>query len=223
MPPALSVPNVAATEPSLTSTATLNRLSVYLRCLQELERAGATTISSQALADRFHLSSAQIRKDLAQFGEFGIRGRGYEIAPLAERIHHLLGLDKKRRLVIVGMGQLGTALAGYIHFNDDSFEVVAGVDNDPEKIGRKRRGVPVFGFAELERVIRDTGAEIAVLTVPASAAVECYRALAAAGVRAVLNFAPVTLPERDGIRLKNVDLRTYLEEASFLLQSLPLP
>jgi redox-sensing transcriptional repressor len=200
-----------------TSTATLNRLSVYLRCLQELQRSGELTISSRALADRFHLSSAQIRKDLAQFGEFGIRGVGYEIGPLAERLHHLLGLDRKRRLVIVGMGQLGTALAGYIHFNDDSFEVVAGFDSDAAKIGRSLRGVPVFAIADLRVVIDRTGAEIAVLTVPAAAAVECYDALAAAGVRAVLNFAPVSLPERDLVRLKNVDLRTYLEEASFLL------
>jgi redox-sensing transcriptional repressor len=213
---------VTASEPSSpASTATLNRLSVYLRCLHELERSGITTISSQALADRFHLSSHQIRKDLAQFGEFGIRGLGYQIAPLAERLHRLLGLDKKRRLIIVGMGQLGTALAGYIHFNDASFEVVAGVDSDPEKVGKKRRGVPVFAFADLRRVVEETGAEIAVLTVPATAAVECYDALAAAGVRAVLNFAPASLPERDTVRLKNVDLRTYLEEASFLLQSVP--
>jgi len=213
---------VSAPESSSTSTATLNRLSVYLRCLQELLRAGASTISSHALAERFHLSSAQIRKDLAQFGEFGIRGVGYEIAPLAERLHHLLGLDRKRRLVIVGMGQLGTALAGYIHFNDASFEVVAGFDNDPEKIGRKRRGVPVYSTDQLERVIQETGAEIAVLTVPATAAIECQEALAGAGVRAVLNFAPVLLPERGSMRVKNVDLRTYLEEASFLL-SAPLP
>jgi redox-sensing transcriptional repressor len=210
---------VTSSETASASTATLNRLSVYLRCLQELRRGGATTISSQALAERFHLSSAQIRKDLAQFGEFGIRGKGYRIEPLAERLHHLLGLDRKRRLLIVGMGQLGTALAGYIHFNDASFEVVAGVDNDPEKIGKKRRGVPVYAIGELARVVEQTGAEIAVLTVPAAAAVECYDALAAAGVRAVLNFAPASLPERDHLRLKNVDLRTYLEEASFLLSS----
>jgi redox-sensing transcriptional repressor len=207
----------ASESPATTSTATLNRLSVYLRCLQELRRAGMVTISSQALADRFHLSSAQIRKDLAKFGEFGIRGKGYQIEPLAERLHHLLGLDRKRRLVIVGMGQLGTALAGYIHFNDDSFEVVAGFDSDPAKIGKSLRGVPVFAIADLRRTIMETGAEIAVLTVPAAAAVECYDAVAAAGVRAVLNFAPASLPERDQVRLKNVDLRTYLEEASFLL------
>ena len=169
------------------------------------------------MAQRYHLSATQIRKDLAQFGEFGIRGKGYEIAPLADRLHHLLGLDRKRRLVIVGMGQLGTALAGYIHFNDDSFEVVAGFDSDPAKIGRSLRGVPVFAIADLRRTIEETGAEIAVLTVPAAAAVECYDALSAAGVRAVLNFAPASLPERDHVRLKNVDLRTYLEEASFLL------
>ena len=209
------------TETQVASTATLNRLSVYLRCLRELLRDGYETVSSQELADRFHFSSAQIRKDLAQFGDFGIRGVGYQIEPLVERLHSLLGLDQKRPIVIVGMGALGNALAGYIHFNDDSFEVVAGFDNDPQKVGRELRGIPIRDIAALPEVLAETGAEIAVLTVPAEAAAECYEALADAGIRAILNFAPVPLPDRGSVRLKNVDLRTYLEETSFLLRTLP--
>lgn len=204
-----------------TSTATLNRLSIYLRCLRELQREGLETVSSRELADRFHLSSVQIRKDLAQFGDFGTRGVGYEIAPLAARLHSLLGLDRKRPIVIVGMGSLGSALAGYIHFNDDSFQVVAGFDVDPDKVGRRERGVPIYDPGELARVVRETGAQIAVLTVPAEAASASYDALVAAGIRAILNFAPVALPDRPTVRLKNVDLRTYLEETSFLLSTLP--
>ncbi|MEE2775421.1 MAG: redox-sensing transcriptional repressor Rex [Acidobacteriota bacterium] len=208
-------------EPQVTSTATLNRLSVYLRCLRELLRHGYETVSSRELADRFHLSSAQIRKDLAQFGDFGIRGVGYQIEPLVARLHSLLGLDQKHPIVIVGMGALGNALAGYIHFNDDSFEVVTGFDSDPAKIGTEQRGIPIKNVALIGSEIADPGATIAVLTVPAASAATCYDALVAAGVRAILNFAPVPLPDRETVRLKNVDLRTYLEETSFLLRKLP--
>jgi redox-sensing transcriptional repressor len=209
------------TEAHPTSTATLNRLSVYLRCLRELQAAGTETVSSKELADLFHLSSAQIRKDLAQFGDFGIRGVGYQIDPLAARLHNLLGLDQTHPLVIVGMGSLGSALAGYIHFNDASFQVVSGFDNDPDKVGTTERGVPIRAIEELGDVVRRTGAEIAVLTVPAEAATACYDVLVEAGIRAILNFAPVALPERGKVRLRNVDLRTYLEETSFLLRTLP--
>jgi redox-sensing transcriptional repressor len=204
-----------------TSSASLNRLSVYLRCLHELLEEGFETVSSKDFADRFHLTSAQIRKDLAQFGGFGIRGVGYEIAGLAERLHRLLGLDTKHRLVIVGMGNLGSALAGYVGFNDNSFEVVAGFDVNPSKIGHTLGGLTVRHVRELGAVVEQSGIEIGVLTVPAAAAVESYEALVSAGIRSVLNFAPVHLTKREGVELKNVDLRIHLEEASFLLQSLP--
>jgi redox-sensing transcriptional repressor len=196
---------------------TLHRLSVYLRCLRQLEREGIARISSRELAGRFHLSSAQIRKDLAHFGEFGVRGVGYEVASLAARLHRLLGLDQRRRLVIVGMGNLGSALARYFGFNDGSFEVVAGVDSSPARIGERVASVLVEPFADLERVVRDSEAEIGVITVPAEAAEAAYQGLLDAGVRAILNFAPVQLQERPGSRLKNVDMRIHLEEMSFFL------
>jgi len=119
------------------SPLTLNRLSFYLRCLRHLQELGVNRVSSQEMAQRYHLSATQIRKDLAQFGEFGIRGVGYDVEALADHLNSLLGLDRKHAMVIVGMGNLGSALAQYLGFNYGAFHVVAGVDNDPKKIGRR--------------------------------------------------------------------------------------
>jgi redox-sensing transcriptional repressor len=200
------------------SPLTLNRLSFYLRCLRHLQEQGAKRISSQELARRYHLSATQIRKDLAQFGEFGIRGVGYEVDVLAEHLNALLGLDRRHALLIVGMGNLGSALARYLGFNYGAFEVVAGVDNDPQVIGRKIGGFTVRPTAELAQVVRDSLAEIGVLAVPAEAAQENYDALADAGIKGVLNFAPVRVKRRAGVPLKNVDLRINLEELAFFLR-----
>lgn len=199
------------------SPLTLNRLSVYLRCLRELESEGVERVSSQELADRFQLSSSQIRKDLTTLGGLGVRGVGYEVSSLAERLHQLLGLGTKRRLLIVGMGNLGSALAAFLGFNDPSFEVVAGVDSDPRRIGRTVGSITVQPYDDLEAVVQMSRAEIAVLAVPPEAAQAAYDRLSAAGVHAVLNFAPFTLQERSDVRVKNVDMRIYLEELAFFL------
>ena len=199
------------------SPLTLNRLSVYLRCLRRLQTEGVHRISSQDLARRFHLSSSQIRKDLTQFGEFGIRGVGYDVDGLAESLNSLLGLDEEHRLVVVGMGNLGSALARYLGFNSGSFRVVAGVDKDPEKVGRRVGELVVRSMEELRQVIEETGADIGVLAVPAESAQENYEALADAGVRAVLNFAPARVTRNREVPLKNVDLRIQLEELAFAL------
>lgn len=201
------------------SPLTLNRLSFYLRCLRHLQELGIKRVSSQDLAQRYHLSAPQIRKDLAQFGEFGIRGVGYEVDELADHLSSLLGLDNEHRLILVGMGNLGTALAQYLGFNYGAFRVVAGVDNDPDKIGREIAGFVVRHTSELEAIVRETEAEIGVLAVPAEAAQENYEALAAAGVKAVLNFAPVRVKRSPGALLKNVDLRINLEELAFFLKT----
>ena len=200
------------------SPLTLNRLSFYLRCLRHLQELGIKRVSSQEMAQRYHLSATQIRKDLAQFGEFGIRGVGYEVDELADHLNALLGLDRAHALVIVGMGNLGSALAQYLGFNYGAFHVVAGVDNDPSKIGRKVGQLTVRPATDLPAIVRDSGAEIGVLAVPAEAAQENYDALAQAGIRAVLNFAPVRVKRRPGVPLKNVDLRIDLEELAFFLR-----
>lgn len=200
------------------SPLTLNRLSFYLRALRQLQELGIKRVSSQEMAQRYHLSATQIRKDLAQFGEFGIRGVGYGVDELAEHLNALLGLDRKHAMVIVGMGNLGSALAQYLGFNYGAFQVVAGVDNDPKKIGRKAGSFTIRSTDELAEVIRESGAEIGVLAVPAEAAQENYDALADAGIRGVLNFAPVRVKRRQGVPLKNVDLRINLEELAFFLR-----
>lgn len=200
------------------SPLTLNRLSFYLRCLRHLQELGIKRVSSQEMAQRYHLSATQIRKDLAQFGEFGIRGVGYDVDELAIHLNALLGLDRKHPMIIVGMGNLGSALAQYLGFNYGAFQVVAGVDIDPAKIGRRVEGFTIRPSFELADVVRDSGAEIGVLAVPAEAAQENYDALADAGIKGVLNFAPVRVKRRPGVPLKNVDLRINLEELAFFLR-----
>jgi len=199
------------------SALTLNRVSVYLRSLRELEGRGVRSVSSQQLADLFHLSSSQIRKDLAQFGEFGVRGVGYEVSALADKLSALLGLNRLRRLIIVGMGNLGSALARHPAFNRENFLVVAGFDADPEKVGRRIGNVPVLAMEALGSQVAELGAAIAILAVPAEAASAVLAAVVEAGVPAVLNFAPASLPSSARCRVKNVDLRIHLEELSFFL------
>ena len=200
------------------SPLTLNRLSFYLRCLRRLQELGIRRVSSQELAHRYHLSATQIRKDLAQFGEFGIRGVGYDVDLLADHLNSLLGLDRQHALIIVGMGNLGSALAQYLGFNYGAFRVVAGVDIDPRKIGRRIGSFTVRPSSELKAVVHESKAEIGVLAVPAEAAQENYDALAEAGIKGVLNFAPVRVKRRPGVPLKNVDLRINLEELAFFLR-----
>jgi redox-sensing transcriptional repressor len=205
------------------SPLTVNRLSVYLRSLRQLAERGIERVSSDQLARSFHLSSTQIRKDLAQFGEFGVRGIGYDVGRLTEHLTSLLRLDATHRLVIVGMGNLGTALARFPAFNSGSFQVVAGFDSDPRKLGARVGSAVVHPMSSLDRVVRESAAEMAILAVPAEAAPPAYDALVAAGVLAVLNFAPVTLPSRPGCRVKNVDLRIPLEELAFFVDDVKPP
>ena len=202
------------------SPLTLNRLSVYLRCLRDLQGQRVRRISSQELAERYLLSATQIRKDLAQFGEFGIRGVGYDVDQLAAHLTAVLGLDRDHPLVIVGMGNLGSALARFLGFNQGPFRVVAGVDSDPAKVGRRIAGLTIRHSDELAPVVAETGAVIGVLTVPAPAAQACYDDLVGAGIRAVLSFAPVHVQQRPGVPVKGVDLRIHLEELAFALRGM---
>lgn len=205
------------------SSLTLNRLSIYLRCLRRLRDEGLATVSSLDLADRFHLSASQIRKDLAQFGEFGTRGVGYDVSQLSDRLHVLLGLDRTHSILLIGAGNLGSALARFLSFDDRSFRVVAAIDNDPEKIGTNIGEVPVHGPEDLDQVVIETGAEIAVLAVPTEAAQEIYDRVIAAGIKAILNFAPVRLARDPEIPTKAVDLRIFLEELGYQLQMKQMP
>src|SRR5947199_5599224 len=153
------------------SELTTNRLSVYLRCLNQLEEAEVRTISSQSLAEQFALNAAQIRKDLAYFGEFGVRGVGYFVQDLKRHLRQILGLDRKLRVAIVGAGNLGLALADYPGFRQEGFEITGLFDTLREKVGQSSRGgVPIHDIHDLKKIVKRDGISIAVLAVPASAA-----------------------------------------------------
>lgn len=200
------------------SELTAGRLSVYLRCLNTLDAAGVKTVSSRTLAEQFHLNAAQIRKDLAYFGEFGVRGVGYYVRELKRHLRVILGLDRTVRVAIVGAGNLGLALADYPGFRQEGFEIAALFDAERGKIGRKSRGgVRIVDMAEFRKLVKRDSIDIVVLAVPASAAQDVANTAVAAGIRAILNFSPGSLKVPPGVKLKNVDLTVSLESLSFFL------
>jgi redox-sensing transcriptional repressor len=201
------------------SELTTNRLSVYLRCLNSLAATGVNTVSSQQLARQFGLNSAQIRKDLAYFGEFGVRGVGYEVEELRRNLRKILGLDAAHRVAIVGAGHLGTALANYKGFAAGGFSVVALFDDDAQKIGQLSgpAGLLVQPFSDFACVARAERVDVAVIAVPAGHAQTVLNHITAAGVKAVLNFAPVRLQAPSDVKVKTVDLTISLESLSYFL------
>jgi redox-sensing transcriptional repressor len=200
------------------SELTTNRLSVYLRCLRQLDSAGVRTISSQALAEQFHLNAAQIRKDLAYFGEFGVRGVGYYVRDLRRHLRQILGLDRKLRVAIMGAGNLGLALADYPGFRQEGFEITALFDNLSEKVGQQSRGgVPIHDIHDLKKLARRDAVSIAVIAVPEASAQRVVDLVIASGIKAVLNFSPGTLQVPADVKLKSVDLTVSLESLSFYL------
>jgi len=204
--------------PDQVSELTTNRLSVYLRCLTELEAAGVETISSQGLAEGFKLNAAQIRKDLACFGEFGVRGVGYYVKDLRRDLRHILGLDRGLRVAIVGAGNLGLALADYPGFRQEGFEIAALFDTQKDKIGHmSRAGVAIHDIRQLKRIVRQERVSIAAIAVPAPAAQPVLDLVVAAGIKAILNFSPGALNVPRDVKLKSVDLTVSLESLSFFL------
>ncbi|HUP45134.1 MAG TPA: redox-sensing transcriptional repressor Rex [Thermoanaerobaculia bacterium] len=202
------------------SELTTDRLSVYLRCLTYLESIEQKTVSSSALAERFHLNSAQIRKDLACFGEFGTRGVGYNVARLKETLVRTLGLDRVRNVIIVGAGNLGMALADYRGFNSNGFHIIGMLDIDPAKVGRmSRSGIPVLPWSNLTGIVDANSVEIGIIAVNAENAQSVHDTLVGAGVCAVLNFAPVQIRLRQGVKVKSVDLRINLESLAYYLKN----
>jgi redox-sensing transcriptional repressor len=200
------------------SELTTNRLSVYLRCLNALETAGVRTISSQALAEQFHLNAAQIRKDLAYFGEFGVRGVGYYVRDLKRHLRQILGLDQKLRVAIMGAGNLGLALADYPGFRQEGFEISALFDVLREKVGHQSRlGVPIYDVHDLKKISKRDAIKIAVIAVPAPSAQHVLNLVVGSGIKAVLNFSPGALEVPAGVKLKSVDLTVSLESLSFFL------
>jgi redox-sensing transcriptional repressor len=199
------------------SELTTNRLSIYLRCLSELKSQGAKTVSSDGLAKKFHLNSAQIRKDLAYFGEFGVRGVGYYIDDLRKHITKILGLDKRHCVAIIGAGRLGTALADYYGFAQSNFTVAALFDADENKIGQKVGDVEIFDIKDFSEVVKKDKIDVAVLAIPAEFAQDVLEKVTEAGIKAVMNFAPIPLRVTGDVKLKTVDLTISLESLSYFL------
>ena len=200
------------------SELTAGRLSVYLRCLNTLDAAGVKTISSRALAEQFQLNAAQIRKDLAYFGEFGVRGVGYYVKELKRQLRMILGLDRTVRVAILGAGNLGLALADYPGFRQEGFAIVALFDTERTKIGRKSKGgIPIHDITDFRKAVKRENLHIAVVAVPAESAQAVVNVAVSAGLRAILNFSPGTIKVPAGVKLKNVDLTVSMESLSFFL------
>ncbi len=202
------------------SEQTTNRLSLYLRFLNELDADGVRTVSSKVLAEQFALNAALIRKYLSHFGDLGVRGVGYVVKDLRQRLRQILGLDRRLNVAIIGAGNLGFALADYPGFRQEGFRIVALFDSLPGKVGRRSRsGVLIHDSRELERVARREGITIAVIAVPAASAQMVVNTVVEAGIKAVLNFSPGALRVPPGVKLKSVDLTVSLESLSFYLAS----
>ena len=196
---------------------TVRRLSVYTRCLQQLEEDGVKTVSSQELAERFNFNSAQVRKDLAYFGEFGVRGIGYYVAGLKAELQKILGLDREWPVALVGLGNLGAALFHYKGFAKQGFRIAAVFDDDQTKWGHAEGGIPIMPMRDLSREVKARNLQIAIVAVPAESAQSVTEKLVAAGIKAILNFAPSRIKAVKDVRLKNVDLAIELESLSFYL------
>ncbi|QGN35603.1 redox-sensing transcriptional repressor Rex [Microlunatus sp. Gsoil 973] len=191
--------------------ATIARLPVYLRTLNAMADEGVTTISSGELADAAGVNSAQLRKDLSYLGTYGTRGVGYDVEYLRFQIGREIGSAQEWPVIIVGLGNLGTALANYSGFGSRGFRIVALLDPNPALIGREVVGVPISDLADLEKVVRRTAPRIAVLATPASAAQDVTDRLIACGVRSILNFAPTALTVPPDVNLRKVDLGQELQ------------
>lgn len=197
--------------------STVRRLSAYLRFLEDFEGRGLTTISSDELARRGGTTSAQVRKDLSFFGSFGKRGLGYSVPELASRLREILGLGRDWKVIIVGAGKIGAALARYHGFQQRGFHIVAAYDSDPATVGADLEGVTVRDVVHLERDLHHERPDIAVLTVPAQVAQKVADRLARAGIRAILNFAPIQLQLPAEVTVKTVNMAMELEGLSFAL------
>lgn len=197
--------------------ATIIRLSVYSRFLEHVDKIGIVTISSGEIAEGVGVSSAQVRKDLAYFGEFGTRGVGYNVKDLLYHTLKILGLSNKWKAIVIGAGNLGTALLSYRGFKERGFDIIGIFDSNPTKIGKEIADLKVKDISEAEDFIQKEQIHIGILTIPAAAAQETASIITEAGIKAVLNFAPTVLSVPDDVEVRNVDLAVNLEILTFNL------
>lgn len=197
--------------------ATITRLSVYSRFLNQVEQKGISTISSGEIAEGVGGTPAQVRKDLAYFGEFGTRGVGYTVSALNNEIKNILGLNQPWNLILIGAGNLGSALSHYQGFNDRGFHITAIFDNDIHKVGLNLNGIPIYPVSQLESYLVENPVEIGAITVPTQYAQDIADILVEGNIKGILNFAPVVLTVPEDVQVRNVDLTVNLEVLTYNL------
>jgi redox-sensing transcriptional repressor len=203
--------------PRKVSESTVRRLSSYLRILKELQSEGTRTVSSERLAELGGLTSAQVRKDLSFFGNFGVRGRGYDVVDLGSALTRILGLDRPWKAVVVGAGRLGSALTSYPEFGNQGFHIVAIFDVDLAKLGKRVGNCEIRSVDELRAYAAQESILVGIIATPKSAAQDAADLLVAGGVRGILNFAPAALDVPPGVTVRNVNLAIELEGLSFAI------
>lgn len=196
----------------------INRLPVYARALADLAASGETVVSSQTLGERLDVTPAQIRKDLSYFGRFGKQGRGYHVQGLLAKLREILGLDRRWRVALVGVGRLGQAIAEYDGFGPQGFHIVAIFDSAPDAVGKQIGGAAVRDAAELDTFLRQNPVDIGIVAVPGSAAQEVVDRLANAGVQAILNYAPMMPHVPAGVTLRNIDPVLAMQSMTFYIK-----
>lgn len=195
----------------------IGRLPIYLRALQRLADQGIHNTSSQELGEMIGISAAQIRKDISQFGEFGKQGTGYSIPFLIERLQSILKVNRVWDVIIVGMGDMGHALARYNGFANRGFHVTMLFENDPKKVGGKVNGIEIFSTDVMAEKVKQNKIKVAMLTVPASSAQEVTDQLVKAGVKAILNYAPIHLSVPKDVHVQHIDPAAHLQRMTFYL------
>lgn len=195
----------------------IKRLPVYLRYLQQLIERDIETISSQQMGDDLNLNPAQIRKDLSIFGDFGVKGMGYRVVELSEKLTGILGLDKNIPIALVGMGNLGVALCQYNRYQSSNTQIVAVFDGHPSKIGEKHGGLVVKPMEELQIIVKEKNIKMAIITVPAQAAQNVANQLINSGIKVILNFAPALIQAPMDVKVQNSDVTTELQALAYYL------
>ena len=195
----------------------IGRLPIYLRALQRMAEKGVQTTSSQELGEIIGISAAQIRKDVSQFGEFGKQGTGYSILFLLERLQSILKVDRVWDIIIVGLGDMGHALARYNGFGNRGFQVTMLFDNNPQKIGQVVNNLEIFGMDGMTEKIRNNKIKIAIVAVPASAAQSVTDQLVQAGIKSILNYAPLHLNVPNDVHIQHIDPATHLQRMTYYL------
>ncbi len=195
----------------------IGRLPLYLRALRHLEQAGFQITSSQDLGERLGISPAQIRKDLSLFGEFGKQGTGYTVSNLIAELKHILNVESDWPVALIGVGDLGRAIANYGGFTHRGFSIEYLFDNDPEKIGTEIKGVPIKAIEEITETIKEAKVKIAMIATPAEAAQAVADMLVEAGITAILNYAPISISVPGHVQVQYTDPIVHLQQMAYYL------